>query len=554
MPALRGTAIGRQLSNLLFSKLLAIILLANLFSLVFCNVLRVPLWVFVLAYPTSLLGASLLIFPASVKRTPLMVSSAMILWIGVFALLIVSLRLPYVLEWIPGNTVHVTWDDPVRISGLISMTLSESFPLKHFANQDYLYSYYYASMIPLAFLKLVLPLLTLKDVLFIGNALYCFVVLASLLEVANLLCPNHSTLWIMVFLHTAFGGLDWLADMFLSGAPLVHVHHDLWQWASLLHGNAAIPSFFSSLVWSFPNLLGSYALVLAFVFLKKVRYKRKLTKTLVVGFLLIAAFYSSVFSVMASPLFFLADFRILYKRFIASKALPVLLITFLLPISLFLHKPSSIGFVPATFHLELTDHYALNKVLSLPVWLVLVTMIEFCCIPVIVALLLPLLTRREKAYFIAAIAFFISTYVVAYSGFNNYSMRGLLLPMFVFYFLFAKYAPQISRLRVWWTSQVRRYFVVIPLCLLFSFGTVVEFLGHVRESAKHMALGYKVLLGEDPRLRFPVDYRKLARDRSMRIYKPTVDKPMRCYNAEKMIEGVPLERMRRGELLQLRLK
>jgi hypothetical protein len=89
---------------------------------------------------------------------------------------------------------------------------------------------------------------------------------------------------------------------------------------------------------------------------------------------------------------------------------------------------------------------------------------------------------------------------------------------------------------------------------MFSFGTVVEFLNHARESVKCMALSYKVLLDEDPKIRFPVDYRKLARDRSTRIYRPKVDKPMRYYNAEKMIEGVPLERMHPKELLQLKLK
>jgi hypothetical protein len=188
------------------------------------------------------------------------------------------------------------------------------------------------------------------------------------------------------------------------------------------------------------------------------------------------------------------------------------------------------------------------------VWLFLVTTIEFCFIPVVVAIFFTRLTRTDKAYFVVATAFFVSTYVVAFTNFNNYSMRGMILPTFVFYFLFAKYAPKIPSLRIWWTSQVRRYSFVIPLCLLFSFGTLLELFSHARVSVKSMAISHNVLLGEDPRLRFPVDYRKLARDRSTKIYRPTVDKPMRYYNAEKMIEGVTLERMSRGELEQLRLK
>ena len=163
-------------------------------------------------------------------------------------------------------------------------------------------------------------------------------------------------------------------------------------------------------------------------------------------------------------------------------------------------------------------------------------MIEFFFIPVVVAHCLPRLTRKDKAYFVAATAFFISTYVVAFTNFNNYSMRGMLLPTFVFYFLFARYAPRIPSLRIWWTSQMRRYLLLIPLCLLLSFVTTLELLAHTRVSVKSRALSYKVILGEYPRLRFPVDYRKLARDRSTRIYRPTVDKPMRYYNVEKMIE------------------
>ena len=137
--------------------------------------------------------------------------------------------------------------------------------------------------------------------------------------------------------------------------------------------------------WSFPHVIGFYACVLAFVFLKKVRYKRRIIKILVVGFLLVSAFYSSVFSIMALPLFLLADIRILYKRFFNAKVLLILLVALLLPISIFLHKPSAIAFIPASFHLRLTDYYALNRVLSFPVWLIVVSMIEFFFTPFMVA-------------------------------------------------------------------------------------------------------------------------------------------------------------------------
>ncbi len=553
MKSLPNTILGTALTRLLFTKTLALVLISNLFTLIVCNTLKTPVWWLLVIYPACLLAGSRLVFQASAKRTTLCISWGMISWLAGFWLLLSFLRVPYLLEWLPGNIVQVQWDDTQRISGLISMTMSDSFPLRHFANQDYYYSYYYASMIPFAVMKLALPFITLKDAICVGNALYYPLIFGSLLEIVNLLTPNRRSLWIMVFLFTAFGGLDWLADSVFLKAPLVN-HHDGWQGALFLHGNAQISSFFSALFWTMPHVLGFYATVLAFIFLSKTSYVHKTTKALVVGLLLIAGFYSSVFAFFAVPLFCAIEYRLIINRFLNIRVLPILIITLLLPIQLFLNRPHGMGFIPASFHLAFTDSFFLNKLLSLPVWFLLVTLVEFCFIPVVLFFLFPRFSNKDRKYFVAALLCFLSTYIIAYTNYNNYSMRGMFLPTFVFYVLFSKYVPRCQLINELCNTRINRVAVVLPICFIFSIGTIFEFWAHARIAFGCMSLSYSIR-GKDPRPLFPVNYRELARNHAMKFYVPPLDTHfMNIYNAEKMIHGVHLQKMLTGEIEQLRYK
>jgi hypothetical protein len=547
------TLLGNALAHLFFSKTLAVILIANLFILSFCNALSTPVWYLFLLYPASICAAYWLISKTWVKRTRLAVSWGMISWIAVFWLLITLLRIPYVLEWIPDNIVVVQWDDMQRLSGLISMTMSDDFPLKHFANQKYLYSYYYASMIPLAYLKLVLPFITLKDTLFIGNSAYYILILVSLLEVVNILSPKRETLWTMTFLFTAFGGFDWVVDTVISGNRLIS-HHEWWQRMNILHGDAQISSFFTVLFWAIPHVLGFYACLLAYIFLSKVRFTHKVTKSLVIGLLLISGFYCSVFSILSVPLYCIVEYKILVKRFLNVRVLPVLLVILLLPIQLFLNKPSSIGFIPASFRIDFTGSFILDKLFSLPIWFVIVTLVELSLIPVLLVMVFDEITSKEKKYFIAAMTFYVSTYFISFTNFNNYSNRGMLLPTFIFYFLFSKYVLSFQFIRDILFSPFKRVTILIPLLALFFIGTIIEYSAQGIRSISCMSVSCNYI-GLNPCYQSSIDYRKLARDKSSKyLVRPSYDNSMDIYNAEKMVLDTPLEKMYYAELEQLRFK
>jgi hypothetical protein len=76
---------------------------------------------------------------------------------------------------------------------------------------------------------------------------------------------------------------------------------------------------------------------------------------------------------------------------------------------------------------------------------------------------------QERRLYIACLTFYLSTYVIGYSGFNNYSMRGLQLPAFVFFFLFAKYGVKMV------TRRLFRYSFALLFCLA-AFGTTLDYL------------------------------------------------------------------------------
>ena len=133
-------------------------------------------------------------------------------------------------------------------------------------------------------------------------------------------------------------------------------------------------------------------------------------------------------------------------------------------------------------------------------------------------------------------------------------MRGMFLPTFVIYALFSKYAPRCQLINDCWNARLKRVAIVIPICFIFSIGTIFEFLSEARTSCACMSLSYSIMR-MDPRPLFPVNYRELARNHAIQFYAPSVDaNSMDIYNAEKMIYGVPLERMIAGEIEQLRYK
>lgn len=555
-------AVTLPLKSLLCSRLLAAILITNMLTMSLCNLFELKTITTVFIYPAFFLMTLPYLLSGKNKRTSMKITPQMVLWVFTMWMLLTLVRLPYSLEWLPGNQVFAQFDDSPRLANLIGMTLSDNYPCKNPLNQNYLLSYYYAALMPLSFLKLAIPLLTLKDVLFLGNTLYHFLILFSILEVSNLLLPSRRSIWIMIYLCTIFGGLDWLADILLRGNGLI-AHHEGWHKCDLLHGNAQISSFFTGLIWAFPHFAAAHACVLAFVFLYYFIFQYRYVKPLAIGLLLISGFHSSIFALLPMGLIGIAEHRYVRKILAQFNILLPLIVIFAVPLFLYTDRIIYTGMRFARFRISFTDIFVLDKILSFPIWVVLTSAVDLAFIPISLIFLYAKFTHKEKMYFLASLSFFLSTYIVAFAQGNNYSMRGMFVPTFIFFLLFAKYVPDLPIIKKIICSSRTAVLAIITL-VLFSAGTFLE----IGWCAK-MTYGSMTVLGNSfgiapPEYIISRNYRAISRDSSIKQYERSPndclgDKipempHLRCahFNAEKLMD-VPLDNMDHWEKEFLRL-
>jgi hypothetical protein len=468
----------------------------------------------------------------------------------IITIILLSLpRLSYFTEWIPGNEVRVIADDYARIAELISMTLSDKYPLQHPANQKYLLSFYYTSLYPFTLLKVILPFTTLKDSIAIGNFFYQATILFSLFEVAHLLFDHVGSIRIFVFFFTLFGGFDWLYN------PLVINGYFEWWQRAIFEANTQISSFFTGLFWVIHHFIAFYTLLLAFIVMYHMSFPHRNMKYSAVFLLLASSLYSSPFSFLPVLFFALAHNQVVKGKLLRSWVLPVVLIAALVPAFIFLDRLTSQRFVVSTFRLSFSGNFWLDKLLSAPVYFTLVPLVEFSGIPFLLLFVFHRMSRIERQYMLTAIGYFSLTYLIAYTGSNNFAMRGMLLPSLVFFYLFAKYFRFIPLLQ-WhrqWKSPLARIFIVLAV-VFTSLGAVKTIGATLRSAAKNNKLVYELLDWDLPE-RLQIEYRGLARDSLQQLYQPTeVDRLTKYkYNVEKMIDSLAISEMADWEKEILRL-
>jgi hypothetical protein len=460
-----------------------------------------------------------------------------------FALFLTLPRLPYVLEWIPGNAVLAQADDWGRLSELVSMTLSERYPLQHFANQDYLLSHYYTALYPMAFLKMLLPMLMLKDVILAGNALYHLLLVLSLLEIAFRLLPSLRSAAVFFFLCTLFGGFDWVLE---AGVPFSHA--ELWP-RSIFGANREISSYFTGVYWVAHHFTAFHALTMALVFARQLRFRRRAVKIGLLGLLVINAFYSSVFAFLPALLLGGTELLRLARQAWRTRVLPALAAVFLTPLFLYTNRvqAGALSFEP--LRLRLFEPGWLDAAASSVAYLLLAALVDLAGVPLVLAAFWRRFGARERRRYVAALIFLCSTACVASIGYNNYSMRGMFLPTLVFYYLFAKYA--VASL-----PRLRRP-ALAALAAVLAFGTLREWAWLTYQPLAY-SYWYWEVRGRQPHPSVAGDlrrfYRDLARDRQARIYEPLAgDRFSRHkYNPEKLIRGIPPQEMLEPERELLR--
>lgn len=531
-----------------FSRLLLSVIIANYASFVLLNITKAPVSLTPVVYFFFLAMVFWKSRQIKPKRTTIVPDKISYFFIGITLLLLTLPRIPYLFDWMPGNTTLATSDDRGRILEVLAMVANSHYPLLSPSNIAYPFSFYYSSLYPFAVLKLVFQFLTIKECLFIGNFFYHLLILMSLYEISCLILRKTENVRAFIFCCTLFGGLDWIAsgNLFAIGGTFE------W-WQSRFSGNTQISSFYTALYWTIHHFLAAYTVILTYCILFYTRFGRHRKMKPILGLiLLMSAFYASPFAFISVPLFLLIHKSTIWKMLKSYLSIPVIL-SGLAVLPIFLNKFPSQSFVYSRFRLWVSPHFMLDKLLSLPVYIILVPLVEFFGIPLILFFLWKKLNKAQKHYLIAAWVFFLSTYVIAYSGANNYSMRGMLIPSFIFFFVFAQH----------WVS-IKSYFRSIlffcwkpALCgivLIGSIGTFKETAGRCKAAAKRSQCISRTL-GMEEKDYFNAPVYRIAHNRHIQTisFKDTQILGQRDrYEFEKFITGLELENMARWERELLR--
>ena len=448
-------------------------------------------------------------------------------------------RIPYLFDWISDTTVLVIADDYARLAELVSMTLSDHYPLVHPANTHYLLSFYYTAFYPLVLFKTVFPILTLKNSIFFGCLVYNILVLGSFVEIGCLLFNSQRSMRIFVFLCTLFGGFDFGLE--------------LWQ-SDVFNANTMISSFYNGIFWTIHHFISFYAILIAYIILYRTRFRHQTYKYSIIAALIASSFYSSPFS-FAPLLFFVPYQRILIMKMLRNPICWIVFVASLIPLYIFINKLPGQTFIPSTFRIAVTNNFVIDKIVSFPVYIFLIPVIEVAGIPLLLYSVLGKMKKVEKRFYFSSIAFFLLTYVVAYSGYNNLSMRGMFLPTLVWFALFAKYNHYfikdsfIASLR---THRTKRIAVVTLLTL--SINPLYQQFTSLGNTLTNTSLTYTLFNRPAPSRLKPI-YAKLSHNSEVSIYTPDdIDRyTQHRYNAEKLLSPTPLNEMQEWERELLRM-
>jgi hypothetical protein len=563
-----------------FTRWLCSLLLANLASLVLLNALRLRPVCLLAIYPAAVAGFRWWLGRARVRRARWL-PAPWTLWVALaFVGLLAVPRLPYLLEWAPTNPVIAQADDFGHLAELVSMTLSERYPLRHPSNQDYLLSHYYTAFYPLAWLKAAAPRLTLKDCLLAGNALYHFLLVMSLIEVATRWLPSRRGGLLLLFLATFFGGWDWL---FYARLPFNHSEH----WPRLaFHAWREVSSHYTALFWVVHHFAAFWCVVAGYLLARYSRLGRRWEKPLLVGLLLVAGVYSSAFVLLPVPLLFAPELWLLARRVWRTRMVLPLAAVFSVPLFLYFGRAQHGAFRWAPIRLEWCATPLADALVSLVVYVLAVCLVDFAGIPILLLAAIRRMGRAERRWLAGGLGFLACTWAVEWVGFNNFCMRGMMLPGFVFFFLFARWAGEQpvakvsfgagsgakslirragqfgcetfvtgSQRRMAWTGRRRALAAAVALAL--SWGTLRE-AAFVLSQPLMFSSWYWRARGLPPPAavarRLRPAYPRLARDPAVRYYVP--DRADRVgldkFNAEKLVRGIAPGEMNGVELELLR--
>ena len=328
-------------------------------------------------------------------------------------------RLGYLLEgWIGYSVNPVCLDDLGHIQELAAIVHSDQFPpISTFDLSKYL-SLYYAPWMLGAALYWTGLLLTVKQALAVTILIYHLFFSYFVVYASKALFAEKEMQRAFVILCVLYGGFDFL--YWLSGLSPV-LTTDIEWWAEAFGFHLQFSNFFTLTLWVPHHCIA----VLAILFgLYVIQISQKTTARVLAGMCFACGVFSSVFVAVGSLL--LVCWTFIRGR--QLNAIPVSLATFVVCCAplwwIYLGKDGSSGF---EIFGALTGVWLDHKGTA---FLAFLLVISLELIPIGGSALYSGARHRNRLWLIGPAAMYLlSTFLVAYTGANNYAMRGSIVPI-----------------------------------------------------------------------------------------------------------------------------
>ena len=343
----------------------------------------------------------------------------------IFGALVLSLpRVGYLLEPLIGASVNtVGWDDHWHIQEMASLVYSESYPPQSTFVQDAFLSFYYAPWMVGATVFSTGLLVTVKQAIFLNYLLIYFFILSFAVLAARVLFSDsallrHTFLGVLIL----YGGATFF--FVLAKEPWLLPHREWWARA-VFGAKLQYSGFFTLTMWVPHHLIGAATAVCALFFIVAVP---SLWGGIVGGLFLAFSAFASVFAMIGAiplGLWMLVCYRRRIRNFVTASVVAGVLGLPL--IWIYLGRSGEAGF-------RLFGAFGdMMLPLSFVIFLIIVC-VEF--LPIVLGSRWIFRNGRSEARmaFLLASLFIASTWVIAYTGSNNYAGRGSIISIWMLFY------------------------------------------------------------------------------------------------------------------------
>lgn len=437
---------------------------ANVLTMSVANFFEVPTTAIAFIYAASLAVCAWL-FVRSGVAFPSLSSREHLLCLAVGLVLFLP-RAPYLLEGVLGYAVNAACpDDWSHIQELASMVYSDRYPVRTTFDREKLLGFYYAAWMPGAAASSAGVVSTVKLSLGLTILLYSVCFAYAIAYMAKILFAERQlqvTCVVAVLLYGGFDFLWWLVRDY----PVPTTQAEWWtmEFGFFLQ----FSNFITLAQWVPHHLVAAVAIAFA---LFVMHGATRMSAWLFAGLLFLSAVFSSAFVALgAVPL--VAWFFVRHSSVKAVATMTAVFVVFSVPLWWIYLGKEEVGFRILG---ALSPERRAHPLGAVGVFLI-VMLLEF--LPLLVAAFAALKNRAAPAGLLAgAVAYLLSTFVLAYSGFNNYAMRGSIVPIVTLTFL------AVPAVAAWW----RNGSVLGPLFVVYLLGSPLAYAAFARGAVEAFA-------------------------------------------------------------------